>query len=337
MDLDDGRHRDIFALVLPLISQRELTSHGPNASATNLLRREAGRRVDAVYDIAMTVSACLQSGTRADVAWLIDSDGLPVSDPSSAVVFTPGGGKIGQLVGGALDGQLGDLVGRANVGRLLELEVSQVDALIAELPSAGSARCLLVPADTMPSGVWDLARERQPFALVVRLDGEEVSTIDVLAGAEIEDVVRESDSAEGRIVSVFSATTRVVVVGGGPVAEAVVGLVEHLGWDARTAEDTSTVTGLIAPLSARDVVVVAAHDLELAGAALTAALESACGYLGSVGSRKMQADRADWLAYRGVTDLSRIHGPAGLDIGADTPGEIAVAIVAEAIAVRSGG
>jgi xanthine dehydrogenase accessory factor len=79
-------------------------------------------------------------------------------------------------------------------------------------------------------------------------------------------------------------------------------------------------------------VIIAAHDLELAGTALVAALDSDCGYIGSLGSRKMQADRADWLAYRGVTDLTRVHGPAGLDIGAETPGEIAVAIAAEAIA-----
>lgn len=285
----------------------------------------------------MTVSACLQSGTRADVAWLVDSEGLAVKDPSAAIVFTPGGGKIGELMGGALDGQLGDLAGRTSGGRLLNLTISEVDALIAELPSAGSARCLLIPADTMPGEVWDLARAREPFGLSLRVDGDDVTTIALLPDDQVADVAAGSTVTGQTVVSVFSAATRVIVVGAGPVAEAVSGVAQLLGWDARLVADASTAAGLIAPTSARDMVVVAAHDLELAGAALRAALESGCGYLGSVGSRKMQADRADWLAYRGVTDLTRVHGPAGLDIGADSPEEIAVAIIAEAISARSGG
>jgi len=42
------------------------------------------------------------------------------------------------------------------------------------------------------------------------------------------------------------------------------------------------------------------------------------------------------LAYRGITDLDRVHGPAGLDIGAGTPAEIALSVLAEAVAVRAG-
>ena len=68
-----------------------------------------------------------------------------------------------------------------------------------------------------------------------------------------------------------------------------------------------------------DKLVVMAHDLELAGPVLAAALDGDVGYIGALGSRRTQQARAEWLAYRGVTDLERIHGPAGLDIGASTP------------------
>ena len=134
-----------------------------------------------MYDIAMTVTACLQAGTRADVAWLLESSGLPATGPSDAIVFTPGGGKIGSLAGGVVDEKLADLAGRASKGRIVQVEVSEVDALIAELPSGGSATCLLVPADTMPAKIWDLAASRLPFCVDVGLSGGDVVTTHVFS------------------------------------------------------------------------------------------------------------------------------------------------------------
>lgn len=296
-----------------------------------------------MYDIAITVASCLQAGTRADVAWLVASEDLPVDDWSEAVVFTPGGGKIGSLLGGALDGKLGELAGRLSDGRLVDLEITQVDALIAELPDAGSARALVTPADSLPADLWIMATDRRRFALVVQLeDGEIVGSqvFDADSIADADEGAREffehhpsgSLVTESRVISVFDAVPRLVVIGGGPIAEALASLAPLVGWQAQVTSDRDTASGLIAPLSGHDKVVIAAHDLELAGAGLQSALGSNCGYIGSVGSHKMQSDRADWLAYRGVTDLDRIHGPAGLDIGAGSPGEVAVAIVAEAIA-----
>ena len=73
---------------------------------------------------------------------------------------------------------------------------------------------------------------------------------------------------------------------------------------------------------------------EVAGRIMEAGLSSRVGYLGVVAPRVRQEARLTWLTDRNVGGLERIHGPAGLDIGARTPGEVAAAVLAEAIAVR---
>lgn len=300
-----------------------------------------------MYQVALSVAACLRSGTRADVAWLVESGGIPVKDWSRTVVFTPGGGRLGSIDQGPIDGQLRDLAGRWATGRLVEIEIDDIHAQIAGSPQIGWARCLIAPADVMPFHIWELAVDRQPLCLVCDLEGDEVVDMKLFTTetvAEAGEAILEmwnSDTTgsalvEGRWVSVFRAVPQLVVVGESPVASALCDIATVLGWQTQAVNDTASATGVIATLSAIDKVVVTAHDLELAGAALLSALDSGAGYIGSLGSRRMQDNRADWLAYRGATDLSRVHGPAGLDIGAGTPGEIAVAILAEAIAERAG-
>ncbi len=299
-----------------------------------------------MYQVALSVEACLRAGTRADVAWIVEAHELPIDDWSDVVVFTPGGGRIGSMAGGALDGRLGDLAGRWDLGRIVDIEINEVDALIAGLSAGGSARCLMVPADVLPEGVIEVALARQPFCLVSRLEKDEVVemslwTPESVAGAGEHVVqllaggVAGSTLTETGLVTVFRAVPQLVIIGGTPVGEALADLAGVVGWRPRILLDSASANGVIATLSGLDMVVVTGHDLDLTGAALKAALETDVGYIGSLGARKMQETRADWLAYQGVTDLTRVHGPAGIDIGADTPAEIAVSILAEAIANRA--
>jgi xanthine dehydrogenase accessory factor len=73
------------------------------------------------------------------------------------------------------------------------------------------------------------------------------------------------------------------------------------------------------------------HDPKIDDPALTHALSRDCFYIGALGSRKTHARRIERLKQQGLTDadLSRIHAPIGLDIGAESPAEIAVAIMAQ--------
>lgn len=83
-------------------------------------------------------------------------------------------------------------------------------------------------------------------------------------------------------------------------------------------------------------VVVLAHDAKLDHPALVAALRSDAGYIGAIGSRTTNEKRFGWLREQGFgdRDVARVHAPIGLDLGAGTVEEIAVAILAEVIAVR---
>ena len=122
------------------------------------------------------------------------------------------------------------------------------------------------------------------------------------------------------------------VVGDGPVADAIVAMTPPLGWDVTvTADDTTLPDGL-------DALVVTSHHDGVDGPAIRAALAAGTAYIGAMGSRRTQARRREWLQAHGVeeVELGRVRAPIGLDIGADSPAEIAVSILAEVVAARAG-
>ncbi len=88
----------------------------------------------------------------------------------------------------------------------------------------------------------------------------------------------------------------------------------------------------------RTGVVALTHDPKIDDPALIAALESGAFYIGALGSRKTQLARRERLGALGFSEesLERIHGPVGLPIGASTPEEIAVAVLAQVIGALRG-
>ncbi|HEY7978912.1 MAG TPA: XdhC family protein [Rhizomicrobium sp.] len=93
-----------------------------------------------------------------------------------------------------------------------------------------------------------------------------------------------------------------------------------------------------APLGPRSAIVLLTHDPKLDDPALIAALRSTCFYIGALGSKKTQAARQARMRAEGFGDneLARIRGPVGLDIGARSPAEIAVSILAEMTQILRG-
>ena len=122
-----------------------------------------------VYDVALTVAACVRSGTRVDVGWLVSRDGPPV-DPSEALALTPGGGRAGHVWGGAADDQLAERAVGLGYGRLVPVEVGEYEAALAGEAATGSGQCLLLRAETLPAELWDRLVDREPVCLVTELD-----------------------------------------------------------------------------------------------------------------------------------------------------------------------
>jgi xanthine dehydrogenase accessory factor len=126
-----------------------------------------------------------------------------------------------------------------------------------------------------------------------------------------------------------------VVVGRSPMAEMLAGLARALGWHAELIDGADFTA---AGVDERSLVVVATqgHDDERV---LERAMAARPAYLGLVASRKRGATVLGYLADRGLprAELGRVRVPAGLDLGSTTHPEIAVAILAELVQLRSAG
>jgi xanthine dehydrogenase accessory factor len=131
----------------------------------------------------------------------------------------------------------------------------------------------------------------------------------------------------------FLPPPRMIVAGDTPIAAALLRLGPDLGLDAVDSRDRDS--GAVVPSPEDLALVVAAHGRDEL-AILRAALEAEVKYVGLVASRKRGAGVLDQLRGGGVGEelLARIDTPAGLDIGARTPAEVALSILASIIEVR---
>ena len=157
-------------------------------------------------------------------------------------------------------------------------------------------------------------------------------------------------------VEVLLPSPTLVIVGGVHIAIALASLAKTLGYrtilvDPRKAFGSEArfpnVDHLIQAwpeealaqvnLNRSTAVATLTHDPKLDDPALRVALHSPAFYVGALGSIRTQAQRRERLADAGLTEaqLDRLHGPIGLDIGASTPEEIALAVMAQIIAVRN--
>jgi xanthine dehydrogenase accessory factor len=203
--------------------------------------------------------------------------------------------------------------------------------------------------------------------MLVTEDGTVTGTIRDEVNEQVKDLARETlAGGESRramlnedvevFVEMISPPPTLVAVGGVHITVALMALAKTLGYrtvvvDPRSAFGNETrfphVDQLIQawpqeafqqiPINRSTAVAMLTHDPKLDDPALKVALPSPAFYVGALGSRTTQAKRRQRLLEDGLTEeqLDRLHGPIGLDIGAGTPEEIAISIMAEIVAARN--
>ena len=140
------------------------------------------------------------------------------------------------------------------------------------------------------------------------------------------------------VVQCWNPTPRVIILGANALADALRDQFALLGWNTTIVVDPDVATTTFADTHPGDAVLVLDHSPQASTPLLAAALRANRGYVGALGSRKTQVVRRSHLERAGATEaeLTRLHGPAGLDIGNRTSAETAVSIAAEIIAFRGG-
>lgn len=180
-------------------------------------------------------------------------------------------------------------------------------------------------------------------------------------GAEIAAALAARRSGKAAGGSVFLAVDvpppRMLVIGAVHISQALAPMARLAGYDLTILDPR---TAFATPERFPDVPVIAewpeealpaymldpftalvalTHDPKIDEPAIAAALRAECFYVGALGSRRTHAKRVERLAAAGLSQqaLARIHAPIGMDIGASSPAEIAVAVLAEVIrALRTG-
>jgi xanthine dehydrogenase accessory factor len=251
---------------------------------------------------------------------------------------------VGLPCGGEIDVWVAAHHGPAALGLA---ELVRAEGRGAVVTRMDDGRTLLVRADGARSG--SLGDEA--------LDAAAVAAAEELMWAERSEK-REGPSGEPLFVDVTFPAPRLIVIGAIDFAAQLCTIARSCGWrpyvvDPRSRFATATrfpdAEEVIAAwpgdafthlggIDRATSIAVLTHDPKLDDAALEVALRSDASYVGAMGSRRAQARRRERLLARGVTDaeLDRLAAPIGLDVGALTPEETALSIMAEVVAVRRG-
>ncbi len=310
----------------------------------------------------------LQSGANVAIATVTKTWGSAPRPVGSQMAVRGDGAFAGSVSGGCVEtaviAESQDAIADGKI-RNLSFGVSNDDAWAVGLACGGTIDVHVAPITaftrTIVDALADAERTHRAAVLASNVSNGEARLFYPDAGAETalakaaaEAARRDTSSAteidgQNWFLNVFNPPVDLVVIGAVHIAQPLVAMAKLAGYAVRvvdprtrfaTAERFPGVTLVHAwpdealatqGLIPRSAVIALTHDPKLDDPALAAALKSDAFYIGALGSRQTHKRRLDRLNGLGFSDadVARIKGPIGLDIGARSPAEIAISILAE--------
>jgi xanthine dehydrogenase accessory factor len=298
------------------------------------------------------VLAWRQAGQRVTLVTVVETWGSAPRPPGALLAVRGDGVVSGSVSGGCVED---DLIARIKAGEYDHLShpsmvaygVSKEEAARFGLPCGGTLRLVQEPV-TDTAWVEEVLQRTASHQLVAR-------SLTLANGAvSLRDASR-SDAMQfdgSTLTTLFGPRWRLLLIGAGQLSQAVAYMAQLLDFEVlvcdpreeyaatlgmqgvtRVAGMPDDVVTQLAP-DAHTAVVALTHDPKLDDMALLEALNSDAFYVGALGSKRTQQVRKQRLKeHFELTDaaLDRLHGPVGLAIGAKTPAEIAVSIVAQIV------
>ncbi|MGR3824729.1 MAG: XdhC family protein [Salipiger marinus] len=311
--------------------------------------------------IPETALAWHRAGRRAALATVTQTWGSAPRRVGAQLAIAGDGAIEGSVSGGCVEGAV--IVEalealEAGVARELEFGVSDQDAFAVGLACGGTIRVLVEPVgsalpEPLLAELCAARAARQAVAYVADLDSG-ARRLDHSGHETRFRMDRSGFEEESRtFVAIHNPPLRLLVVGAVHIAQALVPMARIAGYDP-VLIDPRAAFGSAARfpgetilddwpdealaklgLDARTALVLLTHDPKLDDPALEAALRSEVFYIGALGSSRTHAKRVARLTAEGFTEteIARIHAPVGLDIGAASPAEIAVSVLAQMVRV----
>jgi xanthine dehydrogenase accessory factor len=305
--------------------------------------------------VLKSASEWVKAGRRVVMATVIRTWGSAPRPIGALTAIRDDGMVVGSVSGGCIED---DMILQVRSGELVrdkpattQYGVSAEEAKRFGLPCGGTLELVLEPL-TKNSGLDELLTRVERHELVMR-------RLDMKSGKVTIGPAKSTDllAFDGvTLATVHGPRWRLLIIGAGQLstflAQMAQGLDYHVmicdpreeyaeGWNIAGVElqrgmPDEVVTEM--NLDGHSAVVTLTHDPKLDDMALLEALKSPAFYVGAIGSRKNNEARRKRLAGFDLSqqEIARLHGPVGLKLGAKTPPEIAIAILAEMTAIRNG-